>query len=341
MARPLRIEYDGAIYHVMARGNQGRDLFAIEWERRCWLETLEEVVDRAGWRVHAYVQMTTHYHMLLETPSANLVAGMKWFQQTFTQRTNAFHKSWGHVYQGRYKAILVDDEDASYFRTVGEYIHLNPVEAGLVSVKDPRLELYRYSSYPYYLSSPGKRPKWLSVDRLMSSVHIVADTAKGRRAYASYMDERTRWAIENKDRLKDHADWKSLRRGWFHGSSDFRERMMEYLEEQEGVVNRQDGIGEQKRDYSLRGASLALTRGLKHYGLKAGELGSLPKSDERKMMLSGVLKKYFSVSNAWISEQLSMGHRSTVTRAMKLYRTPTRKQKQELQKLIRVLKLSS
>ena len=142
MARPLRIEYDGAIYHVMARGNQGRDLFAIEWERRCWLGTLEEVVDRAGWRVHAYVQTTTHYHMLLETPSANLVAGMKWFQQTFTQRTNAFHKSWGHVYQGRYKAILVDDEDALYFRTEGEYIHLNPVEAGLVSVKDSRLELY-------------------------------------------------------------------------------------------------------------------------------------------------------------------------------------------------------
>ena len=97
MARPLRIEYEGAIYHVMARGNRGNVLFGDSWERRRWLETLGEAIDRTGWRIHAYVQMATHDHLLLETPSANLVAGMKWVQLTFTRRMNADHKTWGHV----------------------------------------------------------------------------------------------------------------------------------------------------------------------------------------------------------------------------------------------------
>jgi len=122
--------------------------------------------------------MATHYPLLLETPSANLVAGMKWVKQTFTQRMNAYRKTWGHVCQGRYKAIIVDDEDPTYSRTVGECIHLNPVEAGFVKAKDPRLEFYAHSSYPYYLRPPGKRPKWLSVERLMSSIYIGIDTQK-------------------------------------------------------------------------------------------------------------------------------------------------------------------
>ena len=108
MARALRIEYPGAVYHVMARGNQGGPVFADDLDRRRWLETLAEGCEKTGWQVHAYVLMGNHYHLLVETPEGNLVAGMKWLQGTYTQRYNGRHGIFGHLFQGRYKALVVD-----------------------------------------------------------------------------------------------------------------------------------------------------------------------------------------------------------------------------------------
>src|SRR5437867_7944536 len=99
MARPLRIEYAGAVYHVMARGNQGQRIFADDGDRRVWLATLRDAWRRTGWRIHAWVLMGNHYHLLLETPEANLVSGMKWLQGTYTQRYNARHRKRGHLFQ--------------------------------------------------------------------------------------------------------------------------------------------------------------------------------------------------------------------------------------------------
>ena len=106
MARPIRIEYPGAMYHVMCRGNNGRDVFFGEDGCKKFLDTLDEACMRAGWFVHAYVLMGNHYHLLLETPEGNLVDGMKWFQGTYTQRINAWQGRRGHLFQGRYKAQL-------------------------------------------------------------------------------------------------------------------------------------------------------------------------------------------------------------------------------------------
>ena len=97
MARKIRIEYAGAAYHVMARGNQGRAIYADERDRKLWLATLGEACEKTGWRLHACVMMNNHYHLLLETPEANLVAGMKWLQGTYTQRYNSRHEIFGHV----------------------------------------------------------------------------------------------------------------------------------------------------------------------------------------------------------------------------------------------------
>jgi REP element-mobilizing transposase RayT len=115
MARKIRIEYDGAFYHVMARGNQGQIVYADDYDRKQWLETLGEACEKTGWRVHAWVMMGNHYHLLLETPEANLVSGMKWFQGTYTQRYNARHEVFGHLFQGRYKALLVDGDAVDLF----------------------------------------------------------------------------------------------------------------------------------------------------------------------------------------------------------------------------------
>jgi putative transposase len=118
MARQIRIEYDGAAYHVMARGNQGQAIFADDLDRKVWLETLAEACEKTGWRIHAYVMMGNHYHLLVETPEGNLVAGMKWLQGTYTQRYNSRHSIFGHLYQGRYKALVVDGAAGNYFGVV-------------------------------------------------------------------------------------------------------------------------------------------------------------------------------------------------------------------------------
>ena len=128
MARPIRIQYPGAVYHVMARGNHGQVVFGDDTDRKLLLGTLGEACEKTGWRIHAYVLMGNHYHLLVETPEPNLVAGMKWLQGTYTQRYNGRHRFFGHLFQGRYKAVVVDGrQDENYFQVVST---LYPLESG-------------------------------------------------------------------------------------------------------------------------------------------------------------------------------------------------------------------
>jgi REP element-mobilizing transposase RayT len=133
MARSVRIEYAGAYYHVMARGNRRESIFLDDNDRRFFLQVLAEACGQTGWRVHAWVLMGNHYHLFLETPEANLVAGMKWLQITVARRFNIRHGKWGHLFGDRYKAILVEGGQAYYYQTLLDYIHLNPARAGLIS----------------------------------------------------------------------------------------------------------------------------------------------------------------------------------------------------------------
>ena len=134
MARKVRIQFAGAVYHVMSRGNNGNGIFFGNKGCEKFLDTLDEACQRTGWIVHAYVLMGNHYHLLIETPEANLVDGMKWLQGTYTQRVNAWRQRRGHLFQGRYKAQLVNAEnkESKYFQTVADYIDLNPVRAKMV-----------------------------------------------------------------------------------------------------------------------------------------------------------------------------------------------------------------
>ena len=172
----------------MCRGNGGDAIFWADKDRELFLDTLDEACGRCGWRIHAFVLMGNHYHLLLETPEANLVAGMKWFQGTYTQRFNSRSKRWGHLFQGRYKALVVESETGEYFSTLAGYIHLNPARAGLFDLKDGDLADYRWSSYPIYLD-PRKRPAWLCTDRVLGN-HQWKDDATGRRLYREYMQSR-------------------------------------------------------------------------------------------------------------------------------------------------------
>lgn len=110
MARQPRIQYEGAYYHVMSRGDRREAIFEDDEDRRMFLRTLTEACEKSGWKIYAWVLMSNHYHLVLQTPDGNLVEGMKWFQNTYTRRLNTRHGKWGHVFGGRYKAVLVEPE---------------------------------------------------------------------------------------------------------------------------------------------------------------------------------------------------------------------------------------
>lgn len=177
MARKARVEFEGALYHVLERGDRREAIVRDEEDRKRFLETLGAACTRTGWRVHAYVLMSNHYHLMVETPQSNLVAGMRWFQTTYSARFNRRHRLSGHLFQGRYKAVVVDPEARDYSATLSDYIHLNPVRARMVSVRD-RLFDYRWSSYRWYLSQK-ERPRWFEAERVLGELGLK-DTAEGR-----------------------------------------------------------------------------------------------------------------------------------------------------------------
>ena len=148
MGRKPSVEYAGALYHVMSRGDQGRAIVRGDADRARFFETLGETCDRTGWIVHAYVLMTNHYPLLLETPEANLVQGMKWFLSTYPLRYNARYRQRGHVFQGRYKAVVLEVEASGYTERVSTYIHLNPLRAGLVRWPEEAVWAYPWSRAP-------------------------------------------------------------------------------------------------------------------------------------------------------------------------------------------------
>ena len=167
--------------------------------------------------IHAYCLMSDHFHLVVETPRPNLVAGMRWFLGTYTARCNRRHKWNGHLFSGRYKSLIVDGSGTGYLKTVCDYVHLNPVRAKLLKLGQ-RLAEYEWSSWPEYLKRPGKRPGWLRVDRLLGEWKVEGGTAAGRRRLEAGMEQR-----RELERSRINGDFERLRRGWYWGPKEFRE----------------------------------------------------------------------------------------------------------------------
>ena len=203
MPRRPRIEYPGAIYHVMARGNSRRPIVLTDADRERFVETLAEACEKSAWEVYAWVLLDNHYHLALRTPAGNLVEGMKWFQNTYTRRFNTRHRQWGHLYGGRYKSILVDGDvrpgEPDYLATLVDYIHLNPVRARLVSTTDELgLISYPWSSLASaYAVAPSKRPRWMDVGYGLG-LSGLKDSVAGRRKLIARLEARA--AGEKADR---------------------------------------------------------------------------------------------------------------------------------------------
>ena len=253
MPRERRVEYAGAIYHAMARGNRRGDIVLDDRDRQRFVETLEEVVESSGWVLYAWVLMSNHYHFLFRTPEPNLVQGMSWFQNTWTRRFNSRHRLWGHLFGGRYKAKPVEDGD--YLSRLIAYVHLNPVRAGLVKRRDG-LESYPWSSLADYVKAPSKRCSWVAAARGLAQLHYP-DTVAGRRRHLDWIEGCVDWRKPEAagDELPDGQSLQAtFRRGWYFGSEAFREKLIKALgREERGLADRRRSgyTGEQTRDHGV------------------------------------------------------------------------------------------
>jgi putative transposase len=323
MARPLRIEYAGAVYHVMARGNQGQSIFGDDKDRQRFLETLGEACEKTGWWIHAYVLMGNHYHLLVETPEGNLVAGMKWLQGTYTQRHNGRHKVFGHLFQGRYKAVVIDGHSPGYYEAVGTYIHLNPARAGLIRVGEEPLRRYRWSSYPWYLKPAGQGPPWLRRDRVLEVLRL---TEKNSRGYEAYLESRVLELGLKAGRRELEEKWRALRRGWYVGGESFLDQLKEKLEAIVTGKKRESHSGGARRAHGETAAQHLLAKGLTALKLSRLDLEELPKGAAEKIVLAWWLRERTTVSLRWVGQTLAMGHYTRVTQAVsRMRRKPGRK----------------
>jgi REP element-mobilizing transposase RayT len=177
MARPLRIEFDGALYHVTSRGNGKRDIFLDDTDRLIFLDTLEEVIKKFNWLSHAYCLMNNHYHLLVETPDGNISSGMRHLNGVYTQRFNKRHNKVGHLFQGRYKAILINKE--SHLLEVARYIVLNPVRAKLVE----KPQFWKWSSFS--ATAYGEEHPCVHVDWILSQ--FSDDVKNAKRQYIKFV----------------------------------------------------------------------------------------------------------------------------------------------------------
>lgn len=211
MARPLRLEYEGALYHVTSRGNADERIFFDDHNRKAFLDVLGDVVDRYGWLCHAYCLMTNHYHLVIETPNSNLSRGMRHLNGVYTQAINRRHRRTGHILQGRFKSILVEKD--SHLLEVARYVVLNPVRAKMVrSARDWPWSSYRATS------GQVPAPAFLSVGWILSQ--FDSEPVRATRAYRKFVQQGRSASI-----------WDEGRTSAFLGSDGFIEQMKPLLEQ--------------------------------------------------------------------------------------------------------------
>ncbi len=204
MVRPLRIEFAGALYHITSRGNERQDIYRDDTDRQQFLSILGDCIQKYNWHCHAFCLMSNHYHLLIETAAPTLSKGMRQLNGVYTQFHNIRHKRVGHLFQGRYKAILVEKE--YYLLELSRYIVLNPVRAGMVSLP----EQWPWSSFQAS-SGAAPSPEWLTLDYLLASFSCHRKEAIYR--YRSFV-------LAGIDK---EAPWNQLKNQIYLGSDQFVE----------------------------------------------------------------------------------------------------------------------
>jgi hypothetical protein len=246
----------------------------------------------------------------VETPEANLVAGMRWLLSSYTLRLNHRHSLAGHVFSGRYKALIVDGSGGGYLRTACDYVHLNPARANLLSSEELLLA-YPWSSLVWYMAAPEHRPTWMRVDRLLGEHGINADTPAGRQEFARRMEAR-------RAQRAAEAEWAPMRRGWCLGSEAFRQQLLERMEGRLGQYH----SGTLRRESAEAKAERITADELLRLGWTSADLERRRKNDLGKMEIAVRLRRETTMTIGWIARRLHLGtQRSAATRLQEAKRS--------------------
>lgn len=267
MARQLRIEYEGAFYHITSRGNQREKIFWDDEDREEFKRILNKTKERYGYHLQAYVLMDNHYHLLIETPYANLKQIMQNINTSYTVYANKRHNRFGHLLQGRYKAFIVDKE--SYLLELGRYIHLNPVRAGIT--RSP--EGYRWSSYREYIQG-GFKQAITDIDDTLYSF------AKKRAIAIKKYQEFVKAGISEESPLKGSV-------GSILGDETFRDRAVKYLK---GIPDRTE-IPEIKEIKTKHNINDIVKKVAEYYELWENEILKRKKATARQRKIAVYLSR--------------------------------------------------
>lgn len=227
MARPLRIDYPHAFYHVTCRGNERKDIFKDDHDRSVFLEKLQSSLEIYSVRLHGYVLMGNHFHLIVETPKANLSEFMRHFNVSYTTFYNRRHERVGHLYQGRFKAILVQAD--SYLLELSRYVHLNPVRVSPLGRRDYKERLKHLLRYPWssldgYLFQ-RKTERWVVYDEVLGYV------GRSRKEYGRFIEEGLQkgyaspWEdLKGQVILGEEGFWERVRGKWMKGKGSAKEQ---------------------------------------------------------------------------------------------------------------------
>lgn len=301
MPRPPRFEYPGAIYHVLNRGNYRSWVFADDGAKASFQKCLMEACEYAGWTLHAYCVMGNHYHLAVETPEPNLSEGMRWLQSVFANRFNRFRKERGHLFQGRFKSVLVEDWDRLAW--LCHYVHLNPVRAGVCDLGG--LKRYPYSSY-WHLRRGKTRKPFMCFAAFLEGAGGLKDTPAGRRKYEQYLA----WLSEDGQAQKSAA-FDRMSKGWAMGSKEFKKAALKDEESRSAAV----ALG--SKDYAELREEMwedELGACLGRLGKRAADIESDPKSADWKVAVAVRLKRAGLCTNSWIGRRLNMGAPASISR---------------------------
>jgi len=323
MARSLRIEYPGAVYHVLNRGNYRTRIFSQEKARQSFEDCLFKACVRYKWRLYAYCLLSNHYHIAIETPQGNLSIGMQWLQSTFANRFNRAHLSHGHLFQGRFKSLVVERDE--YLGPLIHYIHLNPLRAKLV--QSDGMETYRWSSL-WYLFHKRKRHDFMALEHGLYYAGDLSDTPRGRRDYLRHL-----LSLQSDSEAKRQIQSSKLCRGWALGGRQFKEKLVDQFLPV-GQIGHLEG-----RDLAEANEirwSRILVKCLAVMGKDSRHIETDKKSVHWKALIALFMKDNTSVSNVWLANRLNMGIPQGVSRSTrKIAESKGRKDKKYLE-MIRI-----
>lgn len=295
MARPLRILYENAWYHVMNRGAGKKNVFRNDIQRAIFLELLDECNKAFNVEIHAYCLMDNHYHLLISTPDANLSRVMRHLNGVYTQQYNRMMKTDGALFRGRYNAQLIDEDN--YLLLVSRYIHLNPVEAGLVEKPAD----YKWSSYPVYINMM-RRPDWLTTK-------IVCDMVKNTKLLSHVMNYQD--YVENKDMEEINVFMSTKITAPVLGSEKFIEKISSQIDNKTA----QACAADVNRMKSILDIELVIAKICDFYKVDKASLIATKRNQLNwpRLVFMYVSRKLFGYTLKDISEQLGCRDRSTVS----------------------------